>query len=144
MRSIVCPQPLFRPTATRRSSGGSGRSSLGIGLYSLTKMGSLPIFAICVGGTCFGLWTAGITMRWFEGIVGWQWRVLLPLSALFELAAFFMFFRTVSRHRAAASAGGAMLQVGANPNRGCDGDGIDPRVSGDAGVNFAATSCKSP
>ncbi len=84
--------------------GWIGTFILGIGLYLLTKMGNLPIFAIWRGWYCYGLWTAGITLRWFEGIVGWQWRVLLPLSALLELAAFFMFFRTVSRHRAAASA----------------------------------------
>ena len=46
-------------------------------------------------------------MRWLEGVVGWKWRVLLPLSALFELAAFLLFFRTVSRHRPAPLAGGA-------------------------------------
>jgi uncharacterized protein involved in response to NO len=82
--------------------GWIGTFILGIGFYSLTKMGNLPAFAIHRGWYCYSLWTAGITLRWFEGIVGWQWRVLLPLSALLELAAFLMFFRTVSRHRAAA------------------------------------------
>jgi uncharacterized protein involved in response to NO len=84
--------------------GWIGTFILGIGFYSLTKMGNLPAFAIHRGWYCYALWTAGITLRWFEGIVGWQWRVLLPLSALLELAAFLMFFRTVSRHRAAAPA----------------------------------------
>jgi uncharacterized protein involved in response to NO len=82
--------------------GWIGTFILGIGFYSLTKMGNLPAFAIHRGWYCYSLWTAGITLRWLEGIVGWQWRVLLPLSALLELAAFLMFFRTVSRHRAAA------------------------------------------
>ena len=82
--------------------GWIGTFILGIGFYSLTKMGRLPAFAIPRGWTCFALWTAGITLRWFEGVVGWQWRVLLPLSALLELAAFLMFFRTVSSHRPAA------------------------------------------
>jgi uncharacterized protein involved in response to NO len=70
-------------------------------------MSNLPAFAIHRGWYCYGLWTAGITLRWFEGIVGWQWRVLLPFSALLELVAFLMFFRTVSRHRAAAPASDA-------------------------------------
>jgi len=92
--------------------GWIGTFILGIGFYSLTKMGNLPAFAIHRGWYCYSLWTAGITLRWFEGIVGWQWRVLLPLSALLELAAFLMFFRTVSRHRAAAPAAEA-----SNPRR---------------------------
>jgi hypothetical protein len=46
-------------------------------------------------------------VRWFAGVVGWQWRILLPLSSLLELAAFLLFFRTISRHRAASRAGGA-------------------------------------
>ncbi len=85
--------------------GWIGTFILGIGFYSLTKMGRLPAFAVPRGWTCFGLWTAGITLRWFEGVVGWQWRVLLPLSALLELAAFLLFFRTVSSHRPSAPVG---------------------------------------
>jgi uncharacterized protein involved in response to NO len=86
--------------------GWIGTFILGIGFYSLTKMGGLPAFAVARGWTCFGLWTAGITLRWLEGVMGWQWRVLLPLSALLELTAFLLFFRTVSRHRSAAKASG--------------------------------------
>ena len=93
--------------------GWIGTFILGIGFYSLTKMGNLPAFAIPRGWYCYGLWTAGITLRWFEGIAGWQWRVLLPLSALLELTAFLMFFRTVSSHRREAPAGG----VSATPRR---------------------------
>jgi len=61
--------------------GWIGTFILGIGFYSLTKMGRLPTFAIPRGWTCFALWTTGITLRWFEGVVGWQWRILLPFSA---------------------------------------------------------------
>src|SRR5205807_6144293 len=84
--------------------GWIGTFILGIGFYSLTKMGNMQAFAIPSGWYCYGLWTAGITLRWVAGILRWQWRVLLRLSALLELAAFLMFFRTVSRHRAAAPA----------------------------------------
>src|ERR1039457_3897236 len=85
--------------------GWIGTFILGIGFYSITKMGRLPAFAVPRGWTCFGLWTTGITLRWFEGVVGWQWRVLLPFSAILELAAFLLFFQTVSRHRPATPAG---------------------------------------
>jgi hypothetical protein len=92
--------------------GWVGTFILGIGFYSLTKMGNLPAFAMERGWYCYGLWTAGIMLRWFAGIVEWQWRVLLPLSALFELAAFLLFFRTVSGHRAKTPAA-----TGASPSR---------------------------
>ena len=88
--------------------GWIGTFILGIGFYSLTKMGRLPAIAVPRGWTCFGLWTVGITLRWFGGIVEWQWRVLLPLSALLELVGFLLFFRTVSRHRPPTPADGAI------------------------------------
>jgi hypothetical protein len=87
--------------------GWIGTFILGIGFFSLTKMGRLPVAAIPTGWTSFGLWTAGITLRWVEGMAAWQWRVLLPFSALLELAAFLLFFRTVANHRPAPSADGA-------------------------------------
>ncbi|MGZ6057455.1 MAG: hypothetical protein ACXWOV_18015, partial [Isosphaeraceae bacterium] len=86
--------------------GWIGTFILGIGFYSLTKMGHLPTFAIPRGWTCFGLWASGITLRWLAGVVGWQWRILLPLSGLLEFAAFLVFFRTVSSHRPPTPAGG--------------------------------------
>ena len=39
--------------------GWLGTFILGIGFYSLSKMGKLPVFAISRGWTCYGLWTAG-------------------------------------------------------------------------------------
>jgi uncharacterized protein involved in response to NO len=49
------------------------------------------------------LWTPGAALRWLGGVTGWQWRLLLPLSALLELAAFLLFFRAVRKHRPADS-----------------------------------------
>lgn len=72
---------------------------LGIGFYSLSKMGNLPSFAVSRGWTCFALWTTGVALRWGVSISEWHWRVLLPVSAAFELGAFLIFFRTVSGHR---------------------------------------------
>jgi len=81
--------------------GWLGTFILGIGFYSLSKMGNLPAFAVSRGWVCFALWTAGLVLRWIANVMLWQWRVLLPASALLELAAFLIFFRTVSQHRPA-------------------------------------------
>jgi hypothetical protein len=48
----------------------------------------------------WGCWTLGITLRWVANVQLWHWRVLWPVSALLELAAFVLFLRTVAGHRA--------------------------------------------
>src|SRR5690348_2732902 len=68
--------------------GWMGTFVLGIGFYSLSKMGNLPAFAVSRGWVCISLWTSGLVLRWIAGAMEWQWRVLLPLSASLELAAF--------------------------------------------------------
>jgi hypothetical protein len=84
--------------------GWIGTFILGIGFYSLSKMGRLPPFAAWRAWATLALWAAGTALRWITGVSEWQWRVLLPLSALLELSAFLIFFRTVSGHRAAGEA----------------------------------------
>jgi hypothetical protein len=66
---------------------------LGIGFHSVKKA---PVER---AWTAYALWTAGVTMRWSAGVTGWNWRVLLPLGGALELAAFLIFFWTVSGHR---------------------------------------------
>lgn len=73
---------------------------LGIGYHSLPKMtgaGARSVF----GRALFSLitWTTGVSVRWFANIYLWHWRTLLPVSALLEIAAFLVFFRTVSQHK---------------------------------------------
>jgi uncharacterized protein involved in response to NO len=85
--------------------GWLGTFILGIGFYSLSKMGNLRPFAVSRGWTSFGLWTAGVSLRWIANITAWYWRGLLPLSAALELAAFLLFFSTLARHRPAAVSG---------------------------------------
>jgi hypothetical protein len=85
--------------------GWLGTFILGIGFYSLSKMGNLPAFAVSRGWLCFALWTSGVLLRWAVSITAWEWRVALPLSAMLELAGFLTFFRTVSGHRATQMAG---------------------------------------
>lgn len=79
--------------------GWIGTFILGIGFYSLSKMGRLPVFAITRAWTAFVLWTAGAAIHWYAGVSGWHWRLLVPAAAALELGAFLLFFRTVSVHR---------------------------------------------
>jgi len=66
-------------------------------LYVLSRMRCS--FALSAVWSSWGLWTSGVTLRWLTSVYQWQWRTLLPLSAALELAAFAIFFRTVSGHR---------------------------------------------
>jgi len=40
--------------------------------------------------TIWGLWTAGVALRWWVGIEGTAWRLGLPASAILELAAYLL------------------------------------------------------
>ena len=79
--------------------GWIGTFILGIGFYSIPKLRRMNPFALGAAWVCWALWTSGITLRWLTGVYQWQWRVLLPLSAACELAAFLIFFWSVSGHR---------------------------------------------
>ncbi len=79
--------------------GWIGTFILGIGYYSLSKMGGQTPHSAARGWVSFALWTAGAALRWTANVSLWQWRLLLPLSAALELAAFVLFFATVSRHK---------------------------------------------
>ncbi|MGB9204012.1 MAG: hypothetical protein WCB94_08545 [Terriglobales bacterium] len=79
--------------------GWIGTFILGIGFYSIPKLRRMKLFALSVVWSSWALWTSGVTLRWLTGGYQWHWRVLLPLSAVLELAAFVIFFRTVSGHR---------------------------------------------
>ncbi|MGD0775547.1 MAG: hypothetical protein ABSC05_22260 [Candidatus Solibacter sp.] len=81
--------------------GWIGTFILGIGFYSLTKMGRIPEFAIGRAWTSWALWTVGVTLRWATNLWQWQWRWLLPVSAVLELSAFLLFFAMVRGHRPA-------------------------------------------
>jgi hypothetical protein len=85
--------------------GWLGTFILGIGFYSLSKMGNLLPFAVSRGWLSFGLWTVGVCLRWAVDITAWEWRRLMPLSAAFELAGFLLFFLTVVKHRPALASG---------------------------------------
>jgi uncharacterized protein involved in response to NO len=79
--------------------GWIGTFILGIGFYSVPKLRRMNPFGLSVVAVAWALWTLGVTLRWLSTVYLWQWRFLLPLSALLEVAAFLIFFRTVSGHR---------------------------------------------
>lgn len=79
--------------------GWIGTFIIGIGYYSLSKMGRLKSFAVGRGWMSWALWTCGITLRWIANVTEWNWRFLLPVSAALQLTAFAIFFVTVSGHK---------------------------------------------
>lgn len=85
--------------------GWIGTFILGIGFYSIPKLRGLKWFALRAAWTSWALWTSGVALRWVAGVYSWQWRILLPLSAVLELVAFLIFFRSVSGHRPEGTTG---------------------------------------
>jgi hypothetical protein len=79
--------------------GWIGSFILGIGFYSVPKLRGATKSGIGAAWACWAMWTIGVAMRWAANVYGWQWRLLLPLSGVLELAAFLILFRTVSQHR---------------------------------------------
>jgi len=86
--------------------GWIGTFIIGIGYYSLSKMGRVMPFAVSRGWASWILWICGVTLRWACNITEWHWQVLMPLSAALQLAGFLIFFVTVSRHKPRESAMG--------------------------------------
>ena len=79
--------------------GWIGSFILGIGFYSVPKLRGATKLGFGAAWACWAMWTAGVAVRWAANVYGWQWRLLLPLSGILELAAFLIFFRAVSQHR---------------------------------------------
>lgn len=96
------PQAWLQAHGQAQIFGWIGSFILGIGFYSLTKMQSSKSFPSRAGWSAWALWTLGVALRWLGGVMSWQWRIFLPLSAVLELAGFLLFFRSV-RSRSAKS-----------------------------------------
>lgn len=79
--------------------GWIGSFIFGIGFYSIPKLRGATKPAFGAAWACWIMWTIGVAMRWTANVYGWQWRLLAPVSAILELAAFVIFFRAVSQHR---------------------------------------------
>ena len=79
--------------------GWVGSFILGIGFYSIPNMRGGVKSSFATAWVCWAMWTTGAALRWAANVYLWGWRILLPFSAVLELAAFFIFFRSVSQHR---------------------------------------------
>lgn len=88
--------------------GWIGSFIFGIGFYSIPKLRGTAKLVFAAAWICWMMWTAGVALRWLANVYYWHWRTLLPLSAALELAAFLIFFVTVSQHRPGSSGKGRM------------------------------------
>lgn len=79
--------------------GWVGSFIFGIGFYSLPKLRGGLRSSFNAAWICWAMWTFGVAMRWIANVYLWEWRLLLPLSAVLEFSAFLIFFRAVSRHK---------------------------------------------
>jgi len=80
--------------------GWIGSFILGIGFYSIPNVRRISAWSYWDGWLIWALWTAGVGLRWLANVYLWQWRLLLPLSAAFELAAVALFvLRSIQGHR---------------------------------------------
>lgn len=85
--------------------GWIGTFIIGIGFYSIPKMSGRSSYSGARGWVAWALWISGVLLRWIAGVYQWQWRLALPVSAAFELAAFLIFFVAVRQHPPAAQSG---------------------------------------
>ncbi len=91
--------------------GWIGTFIIGIGFYSIPRANGNTRFALWRGWATWILWTLGVTTRWYANISAWHWRVLLPLSAAFEVTAFLIFYASIRRHRAQPRPSGQPMPV---------------------------------
>ncbi len=80
--------------------GWIGSFILGIGFHSLGQARMTSSSRAVIGWLCWTMWTVGVALRWAANIYEWRWRLLVPVSAMLELAAFVIFVASVSQHRA--------------------------------------------
>jgi uncharacterized protein involved in response to NO len=74
--------------------GWLGTFILGIGYYTIPRL-RRAAFSHTAAWTTYGLWTAGVAMRWAVGSWPWHWRVLFPGAGVLELAAVVIFAASV-------------------------------------------------
>ena len=79
--------------------GWIGTFILGIGFYSIPKLTGRNVQPAARGWIAWLLWATGVLLRWASGFYHLYWRVLLPISAALELAAFIIFLLSVRSHR---------------------------------------------
>lgn len=97
-RPEALPQAWLQAHGQAQIFGWIGSFILGIGLYSLTKSRSTATFPAAKGWVAWCLWTTGIVLRWLAGILLWQWRVMLPLSAALQMTGFLIFWYVLRKY----------------------------------------------
>jgi uncharacterized protein involved in response to NO len=88
--------------------GWIGSFILGIGFYSQPAKSRL---GARLQQICFILWTVGVALRWFTSIYGWHWRIMLPVSAGMELAAYLLFLKSASGHKRPTQPGASKAKI---------------------------------
>jgi hypothetical protein len=102
--SIITPQ-WIQAHGHAQIFGWIGSFILGIGFYSLPKMRGIHLSSVTIGWITWLLWTSGVWLRWVVNVYGWNWRIGLPASAIFEATAFLLFLQcTLRQHRTPAGA----------------------------------------
>jgi len=76
--------------------GWIGSFILGIGFYSQPGKSR---YGARIQELSFILWTLGVALRWCTSIYGWHWKIMLPISAGMELAAYLFFLKSASGHK---------------------------------------------
>lgn len=80
--------------------GWLGSFILGIGFYSIPNLRRVSAWSFWDGWLTWAFWTSGVTLRWLTDVYLWQWKVLLPLSAVLEVSAVVIFLlRSIQGHR---------------------------------------------
>jgi hypothetical protein len=88
--------------------GWIGSFILGIGFYSQPNKARSGAW---LPRLCFILWTLGVALRWFTSIYGWQWKIMLPVSAGMELAAYMLFLKSASGHKRETQPGAEKVKM---------------------------------
>src|SRR5262245_50108500 len=83
--------------------GWVGSFIIGIGFFSIPQLRAPAKASFGRAWACWAMWTVGAALRWATNVYRWEWRVMLPVSAILELAAFLIFFRAVSQHQSQES-----------------------------------------
>ncbi len=71
--------------------GWIGTFILGIGFYSVPNLRKVAGYHFKEGWLIWAFWTLGVALHWFADVYLWNWKALLPLSGVLELAAVILF-----------------------------------------------------
>jgi hypothetical protein len=95
------PQAWIQAHGHAQVFGWIGSFILGIGFYAMPNLRRVSAWSYWDGWLIWSTWTLGCALRWFANVYLWNWQVLVPLSAVLELAAVVVFVvRSMQGHRA--------------------------------------------